>query len=209
MDEALQHDIFLVLVTFGLALVAMGVVWLVGNRLTRPSAPAPTASVSNPDTPLPAHKDFWQRHGPKVLLVISVALFLLFPHLMRWLYGPDTGAFDPGTINALALGVMEFMAACQVSFLMYYRLFPRLYAYVQECMEGKLLENVTKELAEMLTAPGQLDTLQLAQLAERRRVATLQFSIRCVRMLLSLLPYFVLLFLAVRLLSSALIAVPS
>lgn len=161
-----------------------------------------------PTTPAePAHK------GRRILalLALSATGFLAMPFLLRWL-NPGAGAFDLGVLNAPALAALQFFAAVSMAFAAWVLLFPRLFAYVRDCMEEKLFSTLTTDLLALLPTP--LDDLQVllpqqVQLAaERRHIAQFQFLIRCVRLLLSLLPFFVFLAAAVLMVNNALTIVP-
>lgn len=149
--------------------------------------------------------------GSRVLLLGLVALLIFFalPPLLR-LVDPTAGGFAPDTINAAALGAFHFFASLSMAYISWRGLFPSLYAYAAECMEGKLLEAITKDLFDLLPNPLNFRAeVMLATLAERRKIATLQFTIRCVRFVFSVLPFFVFFALSNHALTAALTAVPS
>ncbi len=150
-----------------------------------------------------------------VMVAIAAAIFFLAPPALRWYTGyaglPAAGSFDTGTLNAPVLAALQFFAAVSMAFVPWRFLFPGLYRYVRDCMEDKLLENVTKSLTDMLPTPGSegwlgAQTIELA--AERRRISQFQFTIRCVRLLFCLLPFFAFLALAQAFLNTALTIVP-
>ena len=149
--------------------------------------------------------------GARALLlgVSALAVFLFLPRVVRLFY-PAFNAFGPDTINAYTLGACQFFTALTMAYASWRLLFPSLYTYAAETMEGKILESITSELVLMLPKVGQWDAPQaLASLAERRKIATLTFTVRCVRFAFSVLPFFFFLLLANHALSSALTAVPS
>jgi hypothetical protein len=149
--------------------------------------------------------------GARALLlgVSALAVFLFLPRVVRVFY-PDFNAFGPDTINAYTLGACQFFTALTMAYAAWRLLFPSLYAYAAETMEGKILESITSELVALLPGVGQWDAPEaLASLAERRKIATLTFTVRCTRFAFSVLPFFLFLLLANHALASALTAVPA
>jgi hypothetical protein len=231
--------------------------------------------------------------GSRVLLLglVAVGTFFFGPPLVRLVY-PEFGGFAPDTINAYTLGAAQYFLALTMAYTGWRAIFPRLYDYAAETMEGKLLESITADLLAMmppksplhafaasfgksyealqaaisdavvgeverikefgikLTPPNEgwikieLDTAcgkqtqvvgnnvagilagitnianyhclglpstntSLAEVAERRKIATLQFSTRCARLVFSCLPFFIFFFAANAALTSALTAVPA
>ncbi|WP_375436681.1 hypothetical protein [uncultured Hymenobacter sp.] len=146
-------------------------------------------------------------------LVLSAFIFLVLPYGLR-LFDPTAGAFDAGTINALALAAVLFVAVLHLAFFAYRQLFPRFYDYQRECLEGegKLFEKLTENLEKPLYPTGPpmelsvSDAMLLA--AERRKVAQFKFTIRCVRLFFCLLCLGFLLWLALHMLTVAMTAVP-
>lgn len=152
-------------------------------------------------------KDLPKSAKVALLGLLALATFLFLPPLIRLAY-PGFGGFAPDTINAATLGAFQYFAALTMAYASWRGLFPGLYAYAAECMEGKLLEAITIDLFARLP-PGDYHLAELQTLAERRKIATLQFTIRCVRFVFSVLPFFFFLWLANHALSSALTAVPA
>ena len=157
-----------------------------------------------PTTPTAARK------GLRILLMVAaaVAVFFLAPPLLR-AYSeaaglPRAGSFDLGFLNVPVLAALQFFAAVSFAFLPWRVLFPGLYGYVRDCMEEKLLANIT----DKLTANFEANEYNILVAAERRRIAQFQFLIRCVRLLFCLLPFFAFLLLAQQFLSNALTVVP-
>jgi hypothetical protein len=149
------------------------------------------------------------------MVALAAAVFFAAPPLIRWYarYAglPMAGSFDLGTLNVPVLAALQFFAAVSLAFVPWRFLFPGLYRYVRDCMEDKLLENLTKVLTDALPTPGSegwlgAQTIELA--AERRRISQFQFAIRCVRLIFCLLPFFAFLALAQVFLNSALTVVP-
>jgi hypothetical protein len=145
--------------------------------------------------------------GGRVALFGLVALLVFFalPPALRIL-DPTAGGFAPDTINAAALGAFQFFAALTMAYVAWRGLFPDLYRYAVDCMEGKLLENLTEDLKTFLGAEGAVNFLLAA---EYRHIAQFQFIIRCTRFVLSLFPFLLFLLLANAALTAALTAVPS
>lgn len=143
--------------------------------------------------------------GGRVVVFGLVALLVFFalPPALR-LLDPTAGGFAPDTINAAALGAFQYFAALSMAYVSWRWLFPGLYAYAAECMEGKLLENLTDELKQFISADG----ADLFKAAELRHIAQLQFLIRCVRFVFALSPFLFFLLLANHALTAALTAVP-
>ena len=142
-----------------------------------------------------------------LLALLALAAFLFLPPLIRLVY-PGFGGFAPDTINAALLGAFQYFAALTMAYASWRGLFPGLYAYAAECMEGKLLEAITTDLFARLPTGDYLN-FEIEILSERRKISTLQFTIRCVRFVFSLLPFFFFFFAANATLSSALTAVPA
>jgi hypothetical protein len=92
-----------------------------------------------------------------------------------------------------------------MAFISWRWLFPDLYEYAVDCMEGKLLENLTDDLKLFLTHTQQ----DIMHAAERRHIAQFQFIIRCTRFVFALFPFLLFLLLANHALTAALTAVPS
>ena len=149
------------------------------------------------------------RKGPRILLLIILAgiAFFAVPPLLRW-WNPAAGSFDVGTLNAPVLAALQFFAAVSMAFVAWRFLFPKLYAYVRDCMEGKLFENLSEELRKPLYEEKNIYSDRIHQLAERRKVAQFQFLIRCTRFVFSLLPFFVFLLLATLMVNNSLTVVP-
>jgi hypothetical protein len=155
--------------------------------------------------------------GLRIVLMVALAAAVFFaaPPLIRWYASqaglPMAGSFDLGTLNVPVLAALQFFAAVSLAFVPWRFLFPGLYRYVRDCMEDKLLENLTKVLTDALPNPANeyeltAESIQLA--AERRRISQFQFAIRCVRLIFCLLPFFAFLALAQAFLNSALTVVP-
>jgi hypothetical protein len=144
--------------------------------------------------------------GARVAVFGLVALLVFFalPPALR-LIDPTAGGFAPDTINAAALGAFQFFAALTMAFISWRWLFPDLYEYAVDCMEGKLLENLTDDLKLFLTHTQQ----DIMHAAERRHIAQFQFIIRCTRFVFALFPFLLFLLLANHALTAALTAVPS
>ena len=141
-------------------------------------------------------------HELLMLAGLALATFLLLPPLIR-LVCPTFGGFAPDTLNAYTLGATQYFLALTMAYISWRWLFPGLYAYAAETMEGKLLESITTELLALLPAA------DLRQLAERRKIATLQFTIRCVRFVFSVSPFVFFFWGANHALTAALTAVPA
>ncbi|MGI4762337.1 MAG: hypothetical protein ACRYF0_16625 [Janthinobacterium lividum] len=156
--------------------------------------------------------------GSRVLLLglAAVGTFIFGPPLVRLVY-PSFGGFAPDTINAYTLGAAQYFLALTMAYTGWRALFPRLYDYAAETMEGKLLESITADLLALLAPPTSwpvgLDYIltpeRLAQVAERRKIATLQFTTRCARLIFSCSPFFIFFFAANAALTAALTAVPA
>jgi len=164
--------------------------------------------------------------GNKLLVLALVAILTFFfgAPLLRLL--PTLGGFTPDTLNAYTLGAAQYFLALTLAYVSWRWLFPSLYSYAVETMEGKLLKVITASLTTSLdtvtrhfTAPGAADAgndflVQASQLdinvaAERRKIATLQFTIRCVRFLFSISPLVFFFLGANAALTAALTAVPA
>jgi hypothetical protein len=143
--------------------------------------------------------------GSKLLVLALVALmaFLFLPPVIRLL--PELGGFTPDTLNAYTLGAAQYFLAITMAYVSWRWLFPGLYAYAAETMEGKLLESITNDLLALFSN----ETITLPELAERRKIATLQFLIRCVRFLYSVSPFVFFFMGSNAALTSALTAVPA
>lgn len=155
--------------------------------------------------------------GLRILLMVALAglVFFAAPPALRWYtqYAqlPAAGSFDMGTLNAPVLAALQFFAAVSMAFVPWRFLFPGLYGYVRDCMEEKLLANITDKLnADLPTqqTDGWTDGAAIRLAAERRHIAQFQFLIRCVRLIFSLLPFFVFLLLAQQFLNTALTVIP-
>jgi hypothetical protein len=162
-------------------------------------------------TPAPAQK------GLRIVFMVALATTVFFaaPPLLRWYarYAglPMAGSFDLGTLNVPVLAALQFFAAVSLAFVPWRFLFPGLYRYVRDCMEDKLLENLTTVLTDKLPTyetASLTDGTAIQLAAERRRISQFQFAIRCVRLLFCLLPFFAFLALAQAFLNSALTVVP-
>jgi hypothetical protein len=145
--------------------------------------------------------------GGRIALFGLIALLVFFglPPLLRNTIDPTAGGFAPDTINAAALGAFQFFTSLTVAYAGWRWLFPELYRYAADCMEGKLLENLTEDLKTFLTKE-QADVLLAS---EYRHIAQFQFMIRCTRFVLALSPFLVFLLLANHALTAALTAVPA
>lgn len=159
-------------------------------------------------TPAPAGK------GWRIVLLVAAALAVLLvagPALIKFTEAaelPRSGTFDIGVLEVPVLGAFQFFAAVSIAFAAYYALFHKLYAYVRDCMEEKLFSTLTTTLVDQLPK-AELATLEnIAHAAEARHIAQFQFRIRCVRFLLSLLPFFFLLAGSLFIVNNALTAVP-
>ena len=157
------------------------------------------------------------RKGWRIIVMVAIAavIFFLAPPALRWYtrYAglPAAGSFDMGTLNAPVLAALQFFAAVSMAFVPWRFLFPGLYRYVRDCMEDKLLENLTKALTDELPdyeKASWTDNTAILLAAERRRISQFQFTIRCVRLLFCLLPFFAFLLLAQAFLNTALTIVP-
>ncbi|TPG71983.1 hypothetical protein EAH73_01695 [Hymenobacter nivis] len=135
---------------------------------------------------------------------LALGVFFLLPFALR-LIDPTAGGFAPDTINAAALGAFQFFAALSMAYASWRWLFPDLYRYAMDCMEGKLLENLTDDLKALL---GPTRSVSLLEATEYRHIAQFQFLIRCTRFVLSLSPFLLFLLLANHALTAALTAVP-
>jgi hypothetical protein len=145
-----------------------------------------------------------QRGARIVFMVLAaVAVFFLSPLALRWL-NPEAGSFDVGTLNAPILAALQFFAAVSMAFVAWRFLFPGLYGYVRDCMEGKLLENLTEDLKLYLNS----EDVNIMLAAEKRHIAQFQFIIRCTRFVLALFPFVFFLVLAMRFVNTALTVVP-
>jgi hypothetical protein len=149
------------------------------------------------------------------MVALAAAVFFAAPPLIRWYarYAglPMAGSFDLGTLNVPILAALQFFAAVSLAYVPWRFLFPGLYRYVRDCMEDKLLENLTKVLTEALPTyetASLTDGTAIHLAAERRRISQFQFAIRCVRLIFCLLPFFAFLALAQAFLNSALTVVP-
>jgi hypothetical protein len=155
--------------------------------------------------------------GLRIIAMVALAAFVFFaaPPALRWYaqYAglPMAGSFDLGTLNVPVLAALQFFAAVSLAYVPWRFLFPGLYAYVRDCMEGKLMENLTKTLTDALPTyetASLTDGTAIQLAAERRRISQFQFAIRCVRLIFCLLPFFAFLALAQAFLNSALTVVP-
>ena len=145
--------------------------------------------------------------------LVALVIFCCLPSALRHTIMPTAGGFTPDNLGAYTLGAFQFFAALSMAYVSWRALFPDLYAYVCETMESKLLASITTELLSRLPTEfyrGNEETvrLQLAALAERRKIATFQFTVRCARFAFSVLPFFVFFFAANASLTSALTVVP-
>jgi hypothetical protein len=148
-----------------------------------------------------------------LLGLVALVIFCCLPSALRSTIMPTAGGFTPDNLGAYTLGAFQFFAALSMAYVAWRGLFPNLYAYAAETMEGKLLESITTDLLTRLPIQfflGQEDItrLKLAALAERRKIATFQFTVRCARFAFSVLPFFVFFFAANASLTSALTVVP-
>lgn len=149
------------------------------------------------------------RKGLRIAALLALAglAFLAVPPLLRWL-NPAAGSFDIGTLNAPVLAALQFFAAVSMAYVAWRFLFPKLYAYVRDCMEEKLFTTLTTNLVDQLPPAELATTATVYHAAESRHIAEFQFRIRCVRLLLSLLPFFVFLVASVLMVNNALTIVP-
>jgi len=143
--------------------------------------------------------------GSKLFVLALAALVTYFfgAPLLRLL--PEMGGFTPDTLNAYTLGAAQYFLALTMAYVSWRWFFPELYAYAAETMEGKLLESITTELLALFSQ----EAITLPELAERRKIATLQFTIRCVRFLYSVSPFVFFFLGANAALTAALTAVPA
>jgi hypothetical protein len=162
-----------------------------------------------PETKNPASR------GPRILLMVALAALVFFaaPPALRWFseyfHLPLAGSFDLGTVNVPVLAALQFFAAVSMAYVPWRFLFPGLYGYVRDCMEGKLFENLTDELLGQLPDTGAWNTAaELTAATERRHINQFKFVIRCVRVVFSLLPFFVFLLLATHMVNTSLTVVP-
>jgi hypothetical protein len=145
-----------------------------------------------------------------LLGAVALLVFLFLPALLRLTIDPRANGFTPDTIGATALGAFQFFAALTIAFAAWRVLFPPLYAYAAETMQGKLLESITSDLVAALPPMGHwYNTQDLAALTERRKIATLTFIVRCTRFAFSVLPFVFFFLQANAALTAALTAVPS
>jgi hypothetical protein len=154
--------------------------------------------------------------GARVVLfgAIATLVFLYLPAVLRHTIDPHANGFTPDTIGAGALGAFQFFAALSIAYAAWRGLFPSLYAYAAETMEGKLLESITADLLALLpsvyeTGTGEWWSSKIAHSAERRKIATLQFLTRCARFVFSVSPFVFFFVQANAALASALTAVPA
>jgi hypothetical protein len=145
-----------------------------------------------------------------LLGAVALLVFLFLPALLRLTIDPRANGFTPDTIGATALGAFQFFAALTIAYAAWRVLFPPLYAYAAETMQGKLLESITSDLVAALPPEGKwYNTQDLAALTERRKIATLTFIVRCTRFAFSVLPFVFFFLQANAALTAALTAVPS
>lgn len=172
---------------------------MIPTSLIPTAVPPPATAATSP-----------ARKGLRIagLLAGAGAMFVLLPLLLRYLFGPAAGGFDPSMLTIGTLAALQFFVTVSLAFAAWYFLFPKLYAYVRDCMEEKLFGSLTQELIDQLPPVELATSVSVFQAAERRKIAHFQFLIRCVRLLLSLLPFFVFLQLATQVVSAALTIVP-
>lgn len=145
-----------------------------------------------------------------LLGAVALLIFLFLPAILRHTIDPRANGFTPDTIGATALGAFQFFAALTIAYAAWRVLFPPLYTYAAETMQGKLLESITSELTALLPPMGQwYNTQDLAALTERRKIATLTFIVRCTRFAFSVLPFVFFFLQANAALTAALTAVPA
>jgi hypothetical protein len=145
-----------------------------------------------------------------LLGAVALLVFLFLPAILRHTIDPHANGFAPDTIGATALGAFQFFAALTMAYAAWRGLFPPLYAYAAETMQGKLLESITSELVDLLPTANQWNPAQaLATLAERRKINTLTFIVRCARFVFSVSPFVFFFVQANAALAAALTAVPS
>ncbi|MGI4865446.1 MAG: hypothetical protein ACRYFZ_16100 [Janthinobacterium lividum] len=148
--------------------------------------------------------------GSRALLLGAAGLgvFLLLPWAVRLVY-PAFNAFGPDTINAYTLGACQFFTALTMAYAAWRLLFPSLYAYAAETMEGKILESITSDLLKYMPQQHSYQYAEgLIALAERRKIATLTFIVRCTRFAFSVSPFVLFFVQANHALASALTVVP-
>jgi hypothetical protein len=133
--------------------------------------------------------------------LVATLVFLFLPTVLRHTIDPHANGFTPDTIGGAALGAFQYFAALSMAFVSWRWLFPGLYAYAVETMTGKLLESITTDLLNSLG-------YDLLLAAERRKIATLTFTIRCARFVFSVAPFVFFFVQANHALASALTAVP-
>jgi hypothetical protein len=146
--------------------------------------------------------------------LVATLVFFFLPTLLRATIDPRANGFTPDTIGGAALGAFQFFAALSMAFVSWRWLFPGLYAYAVETMEGKLLESITADLLKLLPdtssfGDGEWWQTKIAHSAERRKIATLTFTIRCARFVFSVSPFVFFFVQANHALASALTAVPA
>jgi hypothetical protein len=156
---------------------------------------------------------------------VATGVFLALPDVLRHTIMPTAGGFTPDNIGAAALGAFQFFAALSMAYVSWRYLFPGLYAYAAETMGGKLLESITTELSTRMERvhrhfdnPNasfndlahlvEATKLDFAEAAERRKIATLTFTIRCARFVFSVSPFVFFFVQANHALASALTVVP-
>jgi hypothetical protein len=144
---------------------------------------------------------------------VATLIFCCLPWVLRHTIMPTAGGFTPDNIGAAALGAFQYFAALSLAYVSWRGLFPSLYAYAAETMEGKLLESITKELLALLpgtdsVGAGEWWQTKIAHSAERRKIATFQFTVRCVRFVFSVSPFVFFFVQANHALASALTVVP-
>jgi len=156
---------------------------------------------------------------------VATGVFLALPDVLRHTIMPTAGGFTPDNIGAAALGAFQFFAALSMAYVSWRYLFPGLYAYAAETMGGKLLESITTDLSTRMERVHrhfdnpkasfndmahlvEATKLDFAEAAERRKIATLTFTIRCARFVFSVSPFVFFFVQANHALASALTVVP-
>lgn len=164
--------------------------------------------------PTPTPTSTPERKGLRVGLLVLAALGVLLlagPALREYtsaLNLPKAGSFDIGVLQVPMLGAFQFFAAVSIAYAAWRLLFPKLYAYVRDCMEEKLFATLTADLLAQLPGEPNASPEAVALATEKRHIAQFQFRIRCVRLLLCLLPFFLFLLASLAVVNNALTVVP-
>lgn len=150
-------------------------------------------SIAQPETPLSRTRRFWKRSGQTASTVLALLVFLASPWLIRLVIDQYSGAFDAGTLNAIALATLVAFADVFTATRLFKWNWPRLFADSRECIEQALLGHRYSDpltVASNYSSSSYLDRNSLKAAALVLKYEKAQFRSICVRLAASFFLYF-------------------